>query len=221
LASASTRRFSAADLIAQHRNDIARIVCGELAELSEVENREILGSQMSYYPEDLLVVGLTAAFICDTPEGAAPNIQLLEYANTQLLEFRYYDALLTRLLERVYSSLDKRGGLFARWRLAREAQNLNKIRLDIRGAYRADGYLHQVPERHVLGAPVPDGRKQNRSGRLPPPGREQAPHGGRSLRVSRQNMTRGVRQRSHSMLHRYRPRRIDQTHSRTCLRYNF
>jgi hypothetical protein len=126
------RRFTAVDLIAQHRNDIARIVRGELAELSEEEKREILGSQMSYYPDDLLVVGWTAAFLCDTPEGATPTMQLLEYANTQLLEFRYYDALLTRVLERVYDSLDKRGGLFARWRLAREAQNLNKIRLDVR-----------------------------------------------------------------------------------------
>ena len=127
-----SHRFTAANLIAQHRGDIARIVRGELAELSEEEKREILGSQMSYYPEDLLVVGWTAAFLCDTPEGATPTVQLLEYANTQLLEFRYYDALLTRVLERVYSSLDKRGGVFARWRLAREAQNLNKIRLDVR-----------------------------------------------------------------------------------------
>jgi hypothetical protein len=127
-----SHRFRAADLIAQRGSDIARMVRGELAELSEEERREILGSQMSYYPEDLLVVGWTAAFLCDTPEGGAPTIQLLEYANTQLLEFRYYDALLTGVLERVYSSLDKRGGLFARWRLAREAQNLNKIRLDVR-----------------------------------------------------------------------------------------
>jgi hypothetical protein len=125
-------RFSGADLIAHHANDIARIVRGEMAELSEEERREILGSQMSYYPEDLFVVGWTAAFVCDTPEGATPTVQLLEYANTQLLEFRYYDALLTRVLERVYSSLDKRAGLFARWRLARDAQNLNKIRLDVR-----------------------------------------------------------------------------------------
>jgi hypothetical protein len=127
-----SHRFKGAELIAQHGSDIARIVRGELAELSEEERREILGSQMSYYPEDLLVVGWTAAFLCDTPEGATPTVQLLEYANTQLLEFRYYDALLTGVLERVYSSLDKRGGLFVRWRLAREARNLNKIRLDVR-----------------------------------------------------------------------------------------
>ena len=36
------------------------------------------------------------------------------------------------MLERVYSSLDQRGGLFARWRLAREAEKLNKIRLEVR-----------------------------------------------------------------------------------------
>ena len=125
-------RYRGAELIAQHGDDIARIVRGELAELSEEERREILGSQMSYYPEDLLVVGWTSAFLCDTVEGAAPTVQLLEYANTQLLEFRYYDGVLTRVLERVYDSLEKRGGFFARWKLAREAQGLNKLRLEVR-----------------------------------------------------------------------------------------
>ncbi len=125
-------RFRAPDLIARHGRDIARIVRGELAELSEDECREILGSQMSYYPEDLLVAGWIAAFVCDTPEGATPTVQLLEYANTQLLEFRYYDALLSRVLERVYDSLEHGGRFFGRWRLAREAQGLNRIRLDVR-----------------------------------------------------------------------------------------
>ena len=91
-------RFTGAELIAQHGSDIARIVRGELTELSEEERREILGSPMSYYPEDLLVAGWAAAFLCDTRDGATPTVQLLEYANTQLLEFRYYDALLTRVL---------------------------------------------------------------------------------------------------------------------------
>jgi hypothetical protein len=125
-------RFRAADLIAQHGGDIARIVRGETSELSDEERREILASQMSYFPEDLLVAGWNAAFVCDTPEGATPTVQLLEYANTQLLEFRYYDTLLSKVLTRVYNSLDKRAGVFSRWRLAREAQSLNKIRLDVR-----------------------------------------------------------------------------------------
>jgi hypothetical protein len=125
-------RFRRTDLIARHGNDIAKIVRGELVELSESEKSEILASQMSYYPNDLMVAGWTAAFLCDTPEGALPTVQLLEYANTQLLEFRYYDAALTGVLERVYDALEKRGGPFARWRLVREARNLNKIRLDVR-----------------------------------------------------------------------------------------
>jgi hypothetical protein len=124
--------LSAAELIAEHGNEIARIVRGEQAELSAGETEEILRSRLSYYPDDLLVVGWTAAFIHDTAEDAAPTIQLLEYANTQLLEFRYYDAVLSELLEGVYRSLEKKGGFFMRWRLASQAQHLNKIRLDIR-----------------------------------------------------------------------------------------
>ncbi|MGA3028161.1 MAG: hypothetical protein ABSF98_25720 [Bryobacteraceae bacterium] len=124
--------LTAAELIAEHGNEIARIVRGEQAELSPEEAEEILGSRLSYYPDDLLVVGWTAAFIQDTAEDAAPTIQLLEYANTQLLEFRYYDAVLSQLLQRVYKSLEKKGGFLARWRLASQAQHLNTIRLDIR-----------------------------------------------------------------------------------------
>jgi len=122
----------AAELIDRHGKEIAKIVRGELAELSQGETSEILGSRMSYYPEDLLVVGWTAAFIHDTTEGAASTIQLLEYANTQLLEFRHYDAVLSQLLQGVYRSLEKKGGFLMRWHLASQAQHLNKIRLDIR-----------------------------------------------------------------------------------------
>ena len=123
---------TAAELISGHGNEIARIVRGEHAELSRSETEEILGSRLSYYPDDLLVVGWTSAFIHDTADDAAPTIQLLEYANTQLLEFRYYDAVLSQLLQGVYKSLEKKGGVFTRWQLASQAQNLNKIRLDIR-----------------------------------------------------------------------------------------
>lgn len=123
---------TAAELIARHGNEIARIVRGEQAELSPEETLELLGSRLSYYPDDLLVVGWTAAFIHDTAEDAAPTIQLLEYANTQLLEFRYYDAMLSKLLEGVYRTLEKKGSFWTRWRMASQAEHLNTIRLDIR-----------------------------------------------------------------------------------------
>lgn len=124
-------RVTAAELIAHHGSEIAQIVRGESTPLSEDEKKEILQSRMSYYPDDLLVVGWTAAFVYDSPEGAIPIQQLLEYANSQLLDFRHYDELLTRVLRDVYDSLGQKTSFLARWRLANEAEKLNTIRLDI------------------------------------------------------------------------------------------
>ena len=125
------RAMTAAAMLAQHGERIAQIVRGESLTLSDSECREVLQSSLSYYPTDLLVAGWVAALVYDTLEGAAPTIQLLEYANTQLLEFRHYDDVLTRVLENVYKMLEHRGGLFRRWRMAREAERLNTLRLDI------------------------------------------------------------------------------------------
>src|SRR5580658_6477493 len=122
---------NAADLLAQRGREIAQIVRGESRMLSDTEYREILDASISYYPNDLLVVGWSAAFVFDNPAAAGPTIQLLEYANTQLLEFRHYDELLTRVLAGVYRSIDKGTGVWRRWGLAGEAERLNTVRLDV------------------------------------------------------------------------------------------
>ena len=82
-------------------------------------------------PNDLAVIGWNAAFLYDTPAGAEMAIQLLEYANSQLLEFRYYDDLLTRELESVYTSLEQGTGLLRRWRMARSANALYGVLLEV------------------------------------------------------------------------------------------
>ncbi len=122
---------SAAELVASQGERIAQIVRGETAQLSEGERNEILQSCISYYPNDLAVIGWNAAFLYDSEAGAETAIQLLEYANSQLLEFRHYDDLLTRELEGVYASLDKGTGMLARWRLARDATKLHTVLLDV------------------------------------------------------------------------------------------
>jgi hypothetical protein len=122
---------SAAELVASDGARIAQIVRGETSQLSEGERNEILQSRISYYPNDLTVIGWNAAFLYDSAAGAETAIQLLEYANSQLLEFRHYDELLTRELESVYASLDKGTGLLARWRLARAATKLHTVLLDV------------------------------------------------------------------------------------------
>lgn len=123
--------LTADDLLEQHGRQIAQIVRGETRALSQGEYREILGASLSYYPNDLLVVGWSAAFVYDNPSAAEPTVQLLEYANTQLLEFRRYDDLLTALLAGVYRTLDRGTGVWRRWGLAKEAERLNTIRLDV------------------------------------------------------------------------------------------
>jgi len=122
---------SAAELCNAHGAHIAQIVRGEIAQLSEGERNEILQSRISYYPNDLTVIGWNAAFLYDTQSGADTAIQLLEYANSQLLEFRHYDELLTRELESVYDSADKGSGVFGRWRTANAARKLHTVLLDV------------------------------------------------------------------------------------------
>jgi hypothetical protein len=122
---------SVADLVADKGARIAQIVRGETAQLSDGERNEILQSGISYYPNDLAVIGWNAAFLYDSDAGAETAIQLLEYANSQLLEFRHYDELLTEELESVYASFDKGTGMLARWRLARDATKLHTVLLDV------------------------------------------------------------------------------------------
>jgi hypothetical protein len=123
---------SAHDLLAAHGDRIAQVVRGEMSQLSEGERQEVLQSRISYYPNDLAVIGWNAAFIYDTPAGAETAIQLLQYANSQLLEFRHYDEFLTRELENVYDFLDAGGsGLWSRWRTARAASKLHAVLFDV------------------------------------------------------------------------------------------
>src|SRR5947199_3258453 len=122
---------SASELCGLHGGYIAPFVRGETAQLSDGERNEILQSRISYYPNDLAVIGWNAAFLYDTEAGAETAIQLLEYANSQLLEFRHYDELLTRDLGIVYAALDKGTGMLARWRLARAATKLHTVFLDV------------------------------------------------------------------------------------------
>jgi hypothetical protein len=122
---------SAEQLVKLHGGQVAQIVRGETSQLSDGEVNEILQSRISYYPNDLTVIGYNAAFLYDSASGAESAIQLLEYSNSQLLEFRHYDELLTRELDRVYKSVDKGTGMFRRWRMARDASKLHTVLLDV------------------------------------------------------------------------------------------
>jgi hypothetical protein len=122
---------TAGELLASRAREITQLVRGEAVFLSDAERQEVLQSTISYSQTDLLVVGWSGALVYGSSELAGTTVQLLEYANTQLLEFRYYDGLLTRLLEDVYGSLEHKSGVLSAWRLSQEAARLNTIRLDV------------------------------------------------------------------------------------------
>jgi hypothetical protein len=121
----------AADLLANHGQQITQLVRGEVVPLAAKTSDEIIESSISYYPSDLIVIGSSAAFVYDASDAAAA-VQVLEYAKMQLLETRYYDGLMSRLLSDVYDALEeKRNFLLRRWTIPRDAKRFNTIRLDV------------------------------------------------------------------------------------------
>src|SRR4029453_17735317 len=85
--------------------DIALVLRGERHPLSEQEKGEVLRNRLSYLADDLVIPAWNAAFICDNEAGAHAAIEIFEFANSQLLEFRYYDELLDVRLGRIYAQL--------------------------------------------------------------------------------------------------------------------
>src|SRR5215469_5894263 len=123
---------TADQILASYSEQIGRLLRGEQAPLARSTNERLLQGSLSYYSTDLLVVGFNAALVYDRPEESIRTIQILEYARMQLLEFRYYDNFMTRVLADVYNDLDKKNNvLLSRWSLPRQANRLNTIRLDV------------------------------------------------------------------------------------------
>ncbi|NCT68102.1 MAG: hypothetical protein GXC76_10745 [Rhodanobacteraceae bacterium] len=110
----------------QARVDLAPLLSGERRRLSEGARRDLLRRSFSYYDDDLVVLTWDRAFIYE-PRGDSDVAEVLEVANAQLLEFRYYDELLDAELPRMYDLIEQaRGatGLYAARRFARLAGRL-------------------------------------------------------------------------------------------------
>jgi len=98
---------TAEQLLAEHARELALLLRGERAPLSRQEEEEVLRNRLSYLADDLVIPTWNGAFIYDTESGAAAALELFEFANSQLLEFRYYDDLLDTELGRIYATLQK------------------------------------------------------------------------------------------------------------------
>jgi len=83
------------------RVDLVPLLSGEHRALSDGARRDLLRQSFSYYADDLVVLTWDRAFIYE-PRGDSDVADVLEVANAQLLEMRYYDELLDDELPRMY-----------------------------------------------------------------------------------------------------------------------
>jgi len=98
---------SADELVMARGEEMATMLRGERLPLSDQEKTTILRHRISYLVDDLVVPTWNAALVYDTPGGAQAALEILEFANSQLLEFRYYDELLDRELASIYARLQR------------------------------------------------------------------------------------------------------------------
>jgi hypothetical protein len=90
------------------RADLARLLLGEttVRELSAAERQDVTQRHLSYGNDDLVVIDWNAAFVYE-PSGSQDIPDILEIANAQLLELRYYDEALDNSLARVNQQLKR------------------------------------------------------------------------------------------------------------------
>ena len=93
--------------------DVVPLLLGEARALSEAARRELLPHRFSYYADDLAILTWDNALVVDPAPDEETDVQyVLEFANAQLLELRFYDALLDGELPRMYDRVaEARGGV--------------------------------------------------------------------------------------------------------------
>ncbi|HKY22183.1 MAG TPA: hypothetical protein VJM31_13295 [Vicinamibacterales bacterium] len=102
-----SRVHTADDLIEHHGDVIASLLRGERAPLSRQDRDEVLRHRLSYLAADLVIPTWNAAFVYDTSAGTQAAVEIAEFANSQLLQFRYYDELLDDALASIYAKVQK------------------------------------------------------------------------------------------------------------------
>jgi hypothetical protein len=98
---------SAEELFA--RAELARLLLGEVGSkaLARAESQAVTQYRFSYSVDDLAVIDWNSAFVYE-PSGSRDIPDLLEIANAQLLEFRFYDELLDGHIGRIHEQVQAR-----------------------------------------------------------------------------------------------------------------
>jgi hypothetical protein len=101
--------------------------------LSEQERQAVLQHRISYLANDLVIPTWNAAFVYDTPTGMLAALEILEFANSQLLEYRDYDERLDNQLTAIYARL-RSPRWYDQWvssRYTRAAREVHALFIDV------------------------------------------------------------------------------------------
>lgn len=143
------RPAGAGELAKKYADDIACMLAFEPGGLSEQKTKSILKNSVSY-SNDLVVAGWNAAFVYDTEE-CYDTFDVLEYANMELLELRWYDRVLDAGLDGAYDDLRKPGPILGS-KYSRISAGLFELGLDVSEVMeRVDNSLKLVGEPYLAG----------------------------------------------------------------------
>jgi hypothetical protein len=85
--------------------DPVALLIGEKTNISPQIREDILRNSLSYTTDDLAILSWDSALLCN-PDNPTDLIDLIEFANVQVLELRYYDRELTREMGKMYDDIE-------------------------------------------------------------------------------------------------------------------
>jgi len=85
--------------------DPVPLMIGERTQISAQMREEIIKNSLSYSTDDRAILSWDSALLCE-PASPTDIIDLIEFANVQVLELRYYDRELTRKMEKMYEDIE-------------------------------------------------------------------------------------------------------------------
>lgn len=106
--------------------DPVPLLLAELEPVSDQVRRETLRNSFSYSHDDLAVITWDSALVYDAT-GSTDIPDLLEFANAQLLELRYYDSLLTGEMEKMYDAIEEAEKVASFRRLGHYRRIMNQL----------------------------------------------------------------------------------------------
>jgi hypothetical protein len=140
-----------ADWLREHAAWVAGLVRLEPGPLSPEEVREATRLSLSYAPNDLVVLDWAAGVIAD--RDCADTLQVIEFANVQLLEFRHIDDRLDDRLEAAYRLISpgRRRRPASLWRPhAGAVRNVRELEIEATSLFeRADNALKLIGDQYL------------------------------------------------------------------------